>query len=118
MKEFHPPDDRTAVSFRPQACSHRIDWGGPQQSFLAHLPDLFFPKLLKLKIEVRLPDQLPFLLYVVLFVVDGLLIEPLVVVIIKVLCAVAGKVDAHRPRVLAGRSEPLLLYARQSSESG
>ncbi len=48
----------------------RLDENGPQQTFLAHLPDMFFLKFLKLQIEVRLPDQLPFLLYVVLFVND------------------------------------------------
>src|SRR5262245_38817980 len=39
-------------------------------------------KLLKLKIEVRLSDQLPFPLDVVLFVVDGLLIKSLVIIVI------------------------------------
>src|SRR5262245_1475660 len=43
---------------------------------------MFLLKLLKLKIEVRLSDQLPFPLYVILFVVDGLLIKLLVIVII------------------------------------
>src|SRR5262245_37694248 len=42
-----------------------------------------FLKLLKLQIEVRLPHQLTFLLYVVLFVVDGLPIELFVVIIIQ-----------------------------------
>jgi len=59
----------------------RLDEDGPWQAFLTYLPDMSFLKLLKLKIEVRLPDQPPFLLYVVLFVVDGLLIEPLVITI-------------------------------------
>src|SRR5262249_46224091 len=58
-----------------------LDEDGPWQAFLTYLPDMSFLKLLKLKIEVRLSDQLPFPLYVVLFIVDGLLIEPLVITI-------------------------------------
>ena len=41
-----------------------------------------FLKLLKLKIEVRLSDQLPFPLDIVLFVLDGILIELLVIIVI------------------------------------
>jgi hypothetical protein len=47
-----------------------------------HLLDLSFLNLLKLKIEVRLSDQLPFPIYIVLFVVDGLLIKSLVIIVI------------------------------------
>ena len=60
----------------------RLDEGGPRQAFLAYLPDMSFLKLLKLKIEVGLSDQLPFPLYVVLFVVDGLFIKLLVIILI------------------------------------
>src|SRR5262245_22674190 len=41
-----------------------------------------FLKLLKLEFEVRLSDQLPFPIYIVLFIVDSLFIEPLVIIII------------------------------------
>jgi hypothetical protein len=58
-----------------------LDEGGPWQAFLTHLPDMSFLKILKLKIEVRLSDQLPFPLYVVLFVVDGFFIELLVIIV-------------------------------------
>src|SRR5262245_27943144 len=74
-------DWRFHFGFRPALS--RLDENGPQQTFLAHLSDTSFLKLLKLQIEVRLPHQLPFLLYVVLFVVDGLLIELFVVIIIQ-----------------------------------
>jgi len=37
----------------------RLDEDGRQQAFFAYLPDMPFLKFLKLKIEVRLSDQLP-----------------------------------------------------------
>src|SRR5215470_7464267 len=70
------------IRFGPRLALSRLDGCGPQQAFLARFPDMFSLKPLKLKIEVRLPDQLPLPLYIVLFVVDGLFIESLVIIVI------------------------------------
>jgi hypothetical protein len=39
-----------------------------------------FLKLIKIEIEVRLSDQLPFPIYIVPFILDGLFIEPLIII--------------------------------------
>ena len=49
-----------------------------------------FLKLIKLDLEVRLSDQLQFPIYIVLFIVDGLFMEPpAIIIIVRVLIDIA-----------------------------
>jgi hypothetical protein len=71
---------------------------------------MFFLKLLELKIEVRLSNQLTLLLYVVLFVVDGLLIKPLIIIII-ILVLIVIEVGHDRLASLPNTYYQISLYS-------
>ena len=66
-----------------------------------------FFQLLKFKLKVRLPDQLVFQLYVILFVINSLFIEPIVIIEIVLLSGaivVGHDLPPLRKHIIRGRN--------------